>query len=135
MRQQIGGYGIDRKAYIKAILRDGLGRQEDTGIVYGTNVVCRYLNQETCQCREYQQRSVLVPECVTLSPDNLEQVYYMPNTCAYRLLAEQQKLPLWHPLMTGDKDSTHSSGHSVRGKVISEDDTDDLMHHLTGEWY
>lgn len=107
---------------------------EDTGIIYSTNVVCQYLDQQNCRCSDYSNRSVLVPECVTLSPDNLEQVYYMPATCSYRLLVEGKPLPKWHPLITGQKDSVHDSGHSVRGKVVSELEVDDLMHHLTGEW-
>ena len=107
---------------------------EDTGEIYGTNVVCQYLNQETCQCNDYMNRSVLVPDCITLTSQNLEMVYFMPSSCSYRLLAEGKPLPQWHPLLTGNKDSTHDSGNSVRDKVISELEVDDLMHHLTGEW-
>jgi uncharacterized protein len=107
---------------------------ENTGMIYSTNVVCQYLDIEQCQCTNYTQRSVLVPECITLNIDNLDKVYFMPSTCSYRLLAEGKALPQWHPLLTHHKDSVHKSGHSVRGKVISELDTDDLMHHLTGEW-
>ena len=107
---------------------------EDTGEVYGTNVVCQYLDQQNCRCSEYPRRSILVPDCVTLTIKNLHQVYFMPSSCSYRLLAEGKKLPAWHPLMTADKNSTHTSGHSVRGKVVSELEVDDLMHHLTGEW-
>ncbi|MCU7938293.1 MAG: YcgN family cysteine cluster protein [gamma proteobacterium symbiont of Bathyaustriella thionipta] len=107
---------------------------EDTGIIYSTNVVCQYLDIKHCLCENYAQRSVLVPECVTLDSDNLEQVYFMPTTCSYRLLAEGKPLPSWHPLLTHNKESVHESGNSVRGKVISELETDDLMHHLTGEW-
>jgi len=107
---------------------------EDTGELYGTNVVCQYLDQETCQCNDYKNRSVLVPDCITLTSQNLDQVYFMPSSCSYRLLAEGKPLPKWHPLVTGDKESTHDSGNSVRDKVTSELEVDDLMHHLTGEW-
>lgn len=107
---------------------------EETGIIYSTNVVCQYLDEQSCQCNNYENRSVLVPECVTLSIKNLQQVYFMPSSCSYRLLAEGKALPQWHPLITGQKESVHGSGHSVRGKVISELESDDLMHHLTGEW-
>lgn len=107
---------------------------ENTGMIYSTNVVCQYLDQQTCQCTDYARRSVLVPECLTLSPDNLEQVYFMPSTCSYRLLAAGRPLPWWHPLITGDRNSVHESGHSVRGKVVSELEVEDFMHHLTGEW-
>ena len=107
---------------------------EDTGIVYGTNVVCQYLDIEKSQCGHYSERSILVPECVTLNSNNLEQVYFMPATCSYRLLAEGKSLPDWHPLISHNKESVHESGNSVRDKVVSESDSDDLMHHLTGEW-
>jgi uncharacterized cysteine cluster protein YcgN (CxxCxxCC family) len=107
---------------------------EDTGVIYGTNVACRYLDQEQCRCTEYSNRSVLVPDCVTLTRENLDQVYFMPASCSYRLLAEGKPLPQWHHLISGSRKTIHESGHSVRGKVISELETDDLMHHLTGEW-
>ena len=107
---------------------------EDSGIIYGTNVVCQYLNINTSQCQQYKQRSILVPECITMNKDNCQQVYFMPTTCSYRLLAEGKPLPQWHPLMTDNKASTHELGHSVQGKVISELEAGDLMHHLTGEW-
>ncbi len=120
---------------------------EETGIVYATNVVCQYLDQNSCQCKEYSARSVLVPECITLTAQNIDQVYFMPSTCSYRLLAEGKPLPAWHPLLSDNRElsdnrgssdnkkaSVHDSGNSVRGKVISELEVDDLMHHLTGEW-
>ncbi|MCU7834447.1 MAG: YcgN family cysteine cluster protein [gamma proteobacterium symbiont of Taylorina sp.] len=107
---------------------------EDTGVIYSTNVVCQYLNQHTCQCSDYTSRSTLVPECITLSSQNLDQVYFMPSSCSYRLLTEGKTLPQWHPLISGNKESVHESGHSVQGKVISELDADNLIHHLTGEW-
>jgi len=107
---------------------------EDDGKLYATNVVCRYLDLEKCQCSCYQQRTKLVPECVTLSPDNLAEIYYMPSSCAYRLLAEGKDLPIWHPLISGSPETVHSAGQSVRGKVISEDEADDLFMHLTGDW-
>ncbi len=107
---------------------------EDSGEIYGTNVVCQYLDSESCHCQAYQKRSILVPECITMNRDNLKTVYFMPDTCAYRLLAEHKPLPFWHPLITQDKNSVHSSGHSVQGKVINELEVDDMMHHLTGQW-
>ena len=107
---------------------------EDTGELYTTNVVCQYLDQQSCQCSEYPKRSILVPDCITLSIENLDQVYFMPASCSYRLLAEGKQLPVWHPLITNNKQSVHDSGNSVLGKVISELEVDDLMHHLTGEW-
>jgi uncharacterized cysteine cluster protein YcgN (CxxCxxCC family) len=49
----------------------------------------------------------------------------MPETCAYRLLAEGKELPLWHPLVSGDAKPVHQAGISVRGKVVSGRDVDE----------
>ena len=38
----------------------------------------------------------------------------------YKLLYEKKPLPAWHPLLTGQKETTHGSGVSVRGSTISE---------------
>jgi hypothetical protein len=60
---------------------------------------------------------------VTLSPENIHlHAYWMPSTCAYKLLAEGQDLPEWHPLLTGDPESVHAAGISVQGNTVSEFD-------------
>jgi len=97
---------------------------EDTGEIVYTRIACRFLDQHSCRCREYADRTHLVPSCHRLTPDNLEDVYFMPETCAYRLLAQGQQLPAWHPLVSGEPESVHSAGMSVRGRVVSEDDID-----------
>ena len=95
-----------------------------------TNVCCRYLDQDSCRCTDYARRSVNVPDCVTITLEVLEQPYWLPATCAYRLLAEGRPLPAWHPLISGDPVSVLLAGHSVAGLVISEEDVDRLEHHL-----
>ena len=37
-----------------------------------------------------------------------------------RRLNEGRRLPRWHPLITGDPESTHRAGVSVRGQTVSE---------------
>ncbi|HBM89380.1 MAG TPA: hypothetical protein DD437_12605, partial [Rhodobiaceae bacterium] len=69
-------------------------------------------------------RSVKVPDCVTLTPKNVQQLNWMPSTCAYRLLANGEDLPWWHPLVSGEKESVHLAGMSVRGRTVSEDEVD-----------
>jgi uncharacterized cysteine cluster protein YcgN (CxxCxxCC family) len=111
-------------------LCDGCGKcclnkleYEDTGEVEYTRVACKLLDGDTCRCLHYETRRKYVPECVVLSPKTLPKIaYWMPQTCAYRLLHEGKQIPDWHPLNTGDPDSTHKAGESVRGWTVSEND-------------
>ena len=95
---------------------------EDTGRIYHTNVVCQLLEIYHCRCTRYPERSVLVPTCLTLNPAMIPELKWMPETCAYRLLSEGKDLPLWHPLVSGDPNTVHKAGASVRGKVVSARD-------------
>ncbi len=95
---------------------------EDTGRIFHTNVVCELLDIYHCRCTRYSERSVLVPTCLTLNPELIRDLRWMPETCAYRLLAEGKDLPIWHPLVSGDPRTVHKAGISVRGKVVSGKD-------------
>ena len=44
----------------------------------------------------------------------------MPQTCAYRLVAEGKDLPDYHHLVTGSYDTIHEVGMSVQHAVTSE---------------
>lgn len=111
-------------------LCDGCGKcclnkleDADTGEVVFTRVACRLLDDETCRCAHYDNRKVIVPECVVLSPSNIAEIaYWMPATCAYRLLWEGKPLYDWHPLVSGDPDSVHRAGISVKGWTVPEFD-------------
>ncbi len=92
----------------------------DTKELFYTDVVCKLLDLATCHCASYNERRLLVPTCLVLTPELISQLSWMPATCAYRLLSEGKPLPWWHPLVSGDTQTVHQSGASVRGKVISE---------------
>ncbi|MDX1507212.1 MAG: YcgN family cysteine cluster protein [Woeseiaceae bacterium] len=98
---------------------------EDTGEVFYTNLACRLLDTDACRCTNYANRAKLVSDCLVLSPGDKDAFEWLPQTCAYRLLDRGEELPDWHPLVTGDPDSVHDAGISVRGKVVSENDTDE----------
>jgi len=120
-------------------LCDGCGKcclhkleDENTGDVYYTKVACRYLDHDTCRCQEYTERQRLVQACAVLTPDTVKDTYWLPETCAYRLVAERIPLFDWHPLISGDPESVHAAGISVRGRVVHEstvnpDDMEDYV--------
>lgn len=88
------------------------------GKVYYTSIACVLLDTASCQCRDYRHRRRKVPQCIQLTPANLLSCRWLPRTCAYRLLWEGQKLPAWHPLISGNPDSVHAAGISIRGRVL-----------------
>jgi len=102
----------------------------DTGEVSYTNVACRLLDLTTIRCKNYEDRRRFVMNCVRLSPDLAGSLNWMPSSCAYRLLAEGEDLPDWHPLITGRPDSTVTEGQSVKGLVVDERDAGPFDDHI-----
>ena len=111
-------------------LCDGCGRcclvkleDEDTGELHYTNVACRHLDIDACRCTDYDNRAVINPRCAVLSPDRLDVLALMPDTCAYRLVHEDRTLNM----KPGEL--------SVSGRVVSEEyiHDDQLPEHIV-EW-
>jgi len=121
-------------------LCDGCGRcclhklrYEETGELAFTNVACRLLDLNTCRCGDYARRREHVPDCVHLNPHALEENDWLPPSCAYRRLAEGRDLAGWHPLVSGDPETVHEAGVSVRGRAVGERAAGPLDHHIA-EW-
>jgi uncharacterized protein len=118
-------------------LCDGCGKcclhkleDDETAEVFPTNVACKLLNRHSARCSDYKHRHDFVPDCIRLTPQKLQELEWLPPTCAYRLVAEDKPLPGWHHLITGDRDSVHTAGMSVRGWTISEVEAGDLEFHM-----
>ena len=121
-------------------LCDGCGRcclhkieDEDSGEIEDTNVACKLLDTRTAQCRDYRNRKAFVPDCLRLTLRIVQNVPWLPKTCAYRLRADGEPLKDWHPLISGDPETVKHAGVSVAGRVISETDAGPLEHHLV-DW-
>lgn len=114
-------------------LCDGCGKcclnkleDAETGEVVLTRIACRLFDDESCGCTRYQTRHDFVPECIVLTPDTLQQhMYWLPQTCAYRLLHEGRPLFPWHPLISGNPASVFEAGISVRRMTRSEAEVPD----------
>lgn len=105
----------------------------DTGEIERTNVACRLLDPATATCRDYRNRKAHVPDCLRLTLKLVEEVSWLPESCAYRLRARGEKLPQWHYLVCGDREAVRRAGVSAAGRVVSETDAGPLEHHIV-EW-
>ncbi len=121
-------------------LCDGCGRcclhklrDEATEELSFTNVACRLLDGHTCQCRHYERRREQVPDCVALTPESLASIDWLPPSCAYRRVAEGKDLAWWHPLVSGDPNTVHRAGVSVRGRAVDERRAGMLEHYIV-DW-
>ncbi len=116
-------------------LCDGCGRcclvkleEEDTGRIHYTDIACKLFDAAACQCSDYKNRKKLVPDCVSLTLSRVNTLKWLPPTCAYKLRAEGRDLAWWHYLVSGSRQTVHSAGISVRGRVgilegeLDEDD-------------
>ena len=124
-------------------LCDGCGRcclnkleEEGTDRTFYTSVGCRLLDGENCRCTDYKNRAALVDDCVQLTPKTIDEITWLPPTCAYRLIDEGRDLYWWHPLVSGDPESVHQAGISVRGRVSASELTvpDDQLENYIVSW-
>ncbi len=91
----------------------------ETGKIELTSVSCHFLDTINCRCLVYADRMLVNPDCIELSPDRLKQIMWLPRTCAYRCLAEGREMERWHPLVSGDPNTVHRAGISIRDRVVS----------------
>lgn len=122
-------------------LCDGCGKcclnkleEDDSDKTYYTNVVCKLFDIKKCQCRDYQNRKKLVPDCIKLNPKNLHKFDWLPKSCSYRLVSEGKDLPEWHHLKSGNKNTIHRSRQSIMyKKIVLESKKIDLEDYVT-DW-
>ena len=94
-------------------------QDDETDEIYYTNVICRYYDIEKNICTIYDKRCDLVPECLKLTPQNVDKLPWMPKVCAYRRLF--------------DDNYQQQNLKPLRGRVISETmvTEEELEDHIT----
>ncbi|HEY0423753.1 MAG TPA: YcgN family cysteine cluster protein, partial [Rhodopila sp.] len=88
------------------------------------------LDLDSCRCSDYARRQRRVPDCVSLTPKALADIDWLPPSCGYRRIRDGKGLAWWHPLVSGDPDTVHQAGVSVRGRAVSERRAGALEEHV-----
>jgi uncharacterized protein len=108
-------------------LCDGCGQcclvkveDEDTADIYLTRLACQLLDIGSCRCCDYENRHATEPDCIVITPETIAELTWLPESCAYRRLSEGRGLAWWHPLVSGDPETVHQAGVSVRAWARSE---------------
>ena len=105
-------------------------KDDDTDEVEYTDVACRLLDCATATCQHYETRREFVPDCISLTPDNIGEMHWLPATCAYKRLHLGKPLPNWHYLRTQDSALTQAkmrTGNvSVAGRCQSETEVSEM---------
>lgn len=99
---------------------------EDSGQIYLTDIACKLFDEGACACASYATRRKKVRDCIKLTPETVREIRWLPQTCAYRLVAEGKPLAPWHHLISGSYDSVHTAGISVKGRIGGSEKTVDL---------
>jgi uncharacterized cysteine cluster protein YcgN (CxxCxxCC family) len=107
---------------------------DGTGELAQTDTCCKLLDPRTARCKDYKNRKKIVPDCIQLTPKVVEKMDWLPKTCAYRLVHFKQDLYWWHPLVSGDPETVHQAGISARGRVIPEDQVEDISERIV-DWF
>lgn len=106
---------------------------EDTGEFIYSDVRCVLLCGKSGQCKDYEGRKSLVPDCLKLSKENIKEIEWLPSTCAYVKIAKGEDLAWWHPLVAGNDSAIKDAGVSIsaRETVCSSDmDVDKFLSHI-----
>jgi uncharacterized protein len=58
--------------------------EDDRGNIFFTRTPCRYLDVVSRECRVYERRFAVNPECVKLTPELVRELRWLHDGCAYR---------------------------------------------------
>ena len=121
-------------------LCDGCGRccvfkvrEAEGSKLHWTDVGCPLLDCESGRCTNYPNRLETVPDCFHMTPEIVRSTDVLPPSCGYRRAVEGRDLAWWHPLISGDPNTVHQAGISVRGRIIPPGRASDLVRHVV-DW-
>lgn len=101
--------------------------QDDaTEDIYYTRIICHLFDCQKHLCREYQNRCTLVPECLKITPQNIDSLHWIPKACSYRILNETGDLPDGHPLK-GDLKIPSLPDNLTTDILVNEEDLENYI--------
>lgn len=71
--------------------------EDERGTIFYLMSACRYLDVETRQCRIYENRFTINPECVKLTPELVKNLRWLPKNCGYLAPPPSLTLPVLQP--------------------------------------
>jgi uncharacterized cysteine cluster protein YcgN (CxxCxxCC family) len=57
--------------------------ENDNGTIFYTQTPCRYLDVVNRECRVFDNRFTINPECMKLTPELVETLRWLPPDCGY----------------------------------------------------
>ena len=65
--------------------------ENENGTIFFTSTPCRYLNITTRQCKIYDRRFDINPECVKLTSESVRNIHWLHDECGYVKLLGSRK--------------------------------------------
>jgi hypothetical protein len=106
--------------------------EDENAPVLMTRVVCHCYDIKAGECSDYPNRFKKVEGCTQLTFQRAAEFDWLPETCAYRLRYHNLSLPLWHPLISGTRESVRQHGVHALNPILETDDID-LEDHIIEE--
>ena len=103
---------------------------EETGLLYPTNVACKLLDRRNGRCVDYKHRKKRVADCVKLDRKSSDGSTGCPRPAPIACGRRASRCRDWHYLISGSRETVHEAGQSTRGWTVSEEDAGELEYHV-----
>lgn len=68
--------------------------EDERGTIFYTQTACRFLDVNSRQCKIFERRFEINPECVKLTPELVQSLRWLPGNCGYKRSEERLSPPV-----------------------------------------
>ena len=113
-----------------------LVREVEKSEVTVYSVACDLLDIENSRCSDYAGRLRKEPSCHQLTPGNVAQYNWLPESCSYRRIQRGEPLPAWHPLLAGSRKRMRRKGITVCSYAVPRQQVPrrKMPQHIIARW-